>query len=260
MAWQKTACVLCGNGCGLEVQVEGNRIVKVRSDQGSPISEGYVCRKGAHVAYHQHDADRLLYPLKRVRDGFERVSWDQALERDRHPAPGHPRRARPALPGLAERRGRVQLPQRPVPRPPDAKARVPVQLLGGQPGVLRPVLGARPDPREPGPPLRRRPREHGHAGAPREEPDDEPPSAPGPPPAAADVPRPREAPGGGGPAAHRDGGPGRHPPGHPPRHRRPAAQGDDRSDPSRRAGTTPPTSRRTPTASPTSCRGSPTST
>jgi anaerobic selenocysteine-containing dehydrogenase len=79
MVWSKTACVLCGNGCGLEIQVEGNRIVKVRADQGSPISEGYICRKGAHIAYHQHDADRLLYPLKRVGDGFERVSWDQAI-------------------------------------------------------------------------------------------------------------------------------------------------------------------------------------
>jgi anaerobic selenocysteine-containing dehydrogenase len=79
MAGQKTACVLCANGCGLEVQVEGNRIVKVRGDQDSPISEGYICRKGNHIAYHQHHADRVLYPLKRVGDGFERVPWDQVI-------------------------------------------------------------------------------------------------------------------------------------------------------------------------------------
>ena len=79
MSWKKTACVLCGNGCGLEVQVEDNRITKVRPDKDSPISEGYVCRKGMNIAYHQHDADRLLYPLKRVGDSFERVSWDQAI-------------------------------------------------------------------------------------------------------------------------------------------------------------------------------------
>jgi len=79
MVWKQTACVLCGNGCGLEVQVEGNRIVKVRGDKGSPISEGYICRKGNHVAYHQHHVDRLLHPLKKVGEGFERVSWDQAV-------------------------------------------------------------------------------------------------------------------------------------------------------------------------------------
>ena len=42
-------------------------------------SQGYVCRKGLNIRYHQHHADRLIYPLKRVGDQFERVSWDQAI-------------------------------------------------------------------------------------------------------------------------------------------------------------------------------------
>jgi len=79
MSWKKTACVLCGNGCGLEVQVENNRIIKVRSDKDSPISEGYACRKGTNIAFHQHNADRVLYPLKKIEDKFERISWDQAV-------------------------------------------------------------------------------------------------------------------------------------------------------------------------------------
>ena len=79
MSWKKTACVLCGNGCGLEVEVENNRIIKVRPDKDSPTSEGYVCRKGMNIAFHQHNADRVLYPLKKVGDKFERVSWDQAI-------------------------------------------------------------------------------------------------------------------------------------------------------------------------------------
>ncbi len=77
--WKKTTCALCGIRCGLEVSVEGNRIVKVRPDKDSPISEGYICRKGMNLAYHQHNADRLLYPLKKVGDKFERISWDQAI-------------------------------------------------------------------------------------------------------------------------------------------------------------------------------------
>ena len=79
MPWKKTACVLCGNGCGLEVQVENNHIVKVRPDKDNPGSEGYVCRKGMNIAFHQHNADRVLFPLKKVGDKFERVSWDQAI-------------------------------------------------------------------------------------------------------------------------------------------------------------------------------------
>jgi anaerobic selenocysteine-containing dehydrogenase len=79
MTWKKTSCVLCGNRCGLEVRVENNKIIKVRGDKDNPISEGYICRKGTNVAYHQHNKDRVLYPLKKVGDGFQRVSWEQAV-------------------------------------------------------------------------------------------------------------------------------------------------------------------------------------
>ncbi|MBW2062915.1 MAG: molybdopterin-dependent oxidoreductase, partial [Deltaproteobacteria bacterium] len=78
--WKKTTCVLCGNLCGLEVKVENNRIVKVHADKHNPRSEGYVCRKGLNIIFHQHHADRLKYPLKKVGDYFERISWDQAID------------------------------------------------------------------------------------------------------------------------------------------------------------------------------------
>ena len=77
--WKKSTCVMCAVCCGLEVKVENNRIAKVRPDKDSPISEGYVCRKGMNIAYHEHNADRLLYPLKKADGKFERISWDQAV-------------------------------------------------------------------------------------------------------------------------------------------------------------------------------------
>jgi len=76
----KTGCILCAQNCGLEVEVEDNRIVKVKGDRSNVRSEGYVCRKGMNIAYHQHNADRLKHPLKRVGNAFERISWDQAIE------------------------------------------------------------------------------------------------------------------------------------------------------------------------------------
>jgi anaerobic selenocysteine-containing dehydrogenase len=76
----KTGCVLCAQNCGLEIEVENNRIVKVRGDKTNAKSEGYICRKGLNIAYHQHNADRLKYPLKKVGDKFERISWDQAID------------------------------------------------------------------------------------------------------------------------------------------------------------------------------------
>ena len=79
MEWHKTSCVLCAQNCGLEVQVQENRLVKVRPDQDNPRSQGYVCRKGLNIAFHQHHAQRLDHPLKRVGNNFERISWEQAV-------------------------------------------------------------------------------------------------------------------------------------------------------------------------------------
>jgi len=78
--WKKTSCVLCGLNCGLEVITERSRIIKVRGDRESPRSQGYLCRKGANVAYFQNNPERLKYPLKRVGDHFERISWSAALD------------------------------------------------------------------------------------------------------------------------------------------------------------------------------------
>jgi len=78
--WKKTSCVLCAQNCGLEVITEGSKILKVRADRENPRSRGFICRKGASVAYFQNNPERLKYPLKRVGSRFERISWRQALD------------------------------------------------------------------------------------------------------------------------------------------------------------------------------------
>ncbi|MFH2063575.1 MAG: molybdopterin-dependent oxidoreductase [Pseudomonadota bacterium] len=77
--WHKTGCVLCAQNCGLEILVEDNRMVKVRPDKSNLRSEGYACRKGLNVIYHQYPKDRITEPLKRIGDRFEPVSWEQAI-------------------------------------------------------------------------------------------------------------------------------------------------------------------------------------
>lgn len=78
--WKTTSCVLCSQNCGLEVETDNNRIVKVRGDKKNPRSKGYLCVKGANVAYHQHHSDRLSHPLKKTPTGFEQISWEQAIQ------------------------------------------------------------------------------------------------------------------------------------------------------------------------------------
>ena len=78
--WQKTSCVLCFNNCGLEVMTEGSKIVKVRGDKENPRSQGYLCRKGANIAYFQNNPERLRFPLKCIGNQFQRIPWGQALD------------------------------------------------------------------------------------------------------------------------------------------------------------------------------------
>ncbi len=76
--WHPTSCVLCSQGCGLLVKVENNQIVKVKGDTSNPRSRGYLCRKGVHIANHQHHDDRLTVPLKKTDQGFIEITWQQA--------------------------------------------------------------------------------------------------------------------------------------------------------------------------------------
>ncbi|HET6490368.1 MAG TPA: molybdopterin-dependent oxidoreductase, partial [Syntrophales bacterium] len=77
--WKKTSCVLCPQNCGLEVEIEENRIGKVRGDKSNPRSLGYMCVKGANLPWHQHHAERLTHPLKKTDGGFVQISWEQAI-------------------------------------------------------------------------------------------------------------------------------------------------------------------------------------
>ncbi len=74
-----TFCSLCESFCGLEVDVQSNRIVKIRPDEEHVVSSGYVCVKGTRFDSIQHSPDRITEPLKRVGDSWQPVSWQQAL-------------------------------------------------------------------------------------------------------------------------------------------------------------------------------------
>lgn len=74
-----TFCRICEATCGLEVDVEDNRVVAIRPDPKHVVSKGYACVKGTRWGATQHSPDRVLHPQKRVGDRFVDVSWDQAI-------------------------------------------------------------------------------------------------------------------------------------------------------------------------------------
>src|SRR5512134_2696736 len=78
--WKQTACILCSINCGIEVQTEGRRIVRVRGDKSHPLSQGYTCEKPARLDHYQNGRDRISTPLRRRPDGsYEPIDWDTAI-------------------------------------------------------------------------------------------------------------------------------------------------------------------------------------
>ena len=76
----KTACILCSQNCGIEVEVDGRRLTRVHGDRAHPTSLGYACEKAQKLDRYQNAGDRLTSPLRRRADGsFEAVSWDTAI-------------------------------------------------------------------------------------------------------------------------------------------------------------------------------------
>ena len=78
--WHKTACSLCYLNCGLEVQLDGRAITRVRGDKAHPRSAGYLCQKAQRLTWYGNHGDRLTTPLRRLPGGgHEPVDWDTAL-------------------------------------------------------------------------------------------------------------------------------------------------------------------------------------
>jgi anaerobic selenocysteine-containing dehydrogenase len=78
--WQSTACILCECNCGVIVQVDDRRLVKIRGDKDHPASQGYTCNKALRLDHYQNNRNRLTSPLRRRADGsYEEIDWDTAI-------------------------------------------------------------------------------------------------------------------------------------------------------------------------------------
>lgn len=75
----KTVCGYCGTGCGLVLEVENNKIVKIRGDKEAPVNKGQTCVKGAFAYEYVHAPERLTSPMIRKAGELVKVSWDEAL-------------------------------------------------------------------------------------------------------------------------------------------------------------------------------------
>jgi predicted molibdopterin-dependent oxidoreductase YjgC len=76
----KTICGYCGTGCGLIVEVENNKIIKIRGDKEAPVNKGQTCVKGAFAYEYVHAKNRLTSPLIRKAGKLVETSWAEAYQ------------------------------------------------------------------------------------------------------------------------------------------------------------------------------------
>jgi anaerobic selenocysteine-containing dehydrogenase len=76
----KTVCRSCHGGCGVIATVKDGRVVKIEGDPVSPISHGTLCSKGLAINQIAYHPDRIIHPMKKGPQGWERITWDEALD------------------------------------------------------------------------------------------------------------------------------------------------------------------------------------
>lgn len=76
-------CHDCGGRCVLKARVKDGRIVRIETDNGED-PQIRACARGRAYRERVYSKERLRHPLKRTgergRGGFERISWDEALD------------------------------------------------------------------------------------------------------------------------------------------------------------------------------------
>ncbi|KAF7713009.1 Uncharacterized protein PECH_007245 [Penicillium ucsense] len=78
--WVQSACVLCSNGCGLDIGVKDGRVIGVRGRVSDRVNKGRLGPKGLNGWSSIHHPDRLKTPLIRRENGqLEPASWDEAM-------------------------------------------------------------------------------------------------------------------------------------------------------------------------------------
>ena len=86
----RNTCTYCSVACGIIMYSKGNfakgekaEIIHIEGDSDHPTNRGTLCPKGAALLDFVQSDTRLKYPMLRKpgSNKFERISWDQALDR-----------------------------------------------------------------------------------------------------------------------------------------------------------------------------------
>lgn len=76
----QTFCSFCHSNCGMRISVRAGKIARVSGEPSHPANLGRLCPKGAAAKELVYSPQRLKYPLRKTQTGFERISWELALD------------------------------------------------------------------------------------------------------------------------------------------------------------------------------------
>ena len=80
--WVQSACVLCSNGCALDIAVKDGSMVGVRGRAVDVVNHGRLGPKGLFGSWQGMDnKDRLTTPLVRENGRLVEADWETAMER-----------------------------------------------------------------------------------------------------------------------------------------------------------------------------------
>jgi len=81
-AWVHSACILCSNGCGLDIAVKNGRIVGVRGAADHPVNFGHLGPKGEHGWVANGSPRRGTTPMIRrtKKEPLRPVGWREAMD------------------------------------------------------------------------------------------------------------------------------------------------------------------------------------
>jgi len=74
------ACNVCEATCGLVIKYQNNEILSIKGDKDDPLSKGHICPKGVALQDVYYDPDRLKQPVKKTKNGWQQISWNQAYD------------------------------------------------------------------------------------------------------------------------------------------------------------------------------------
>ncbi len=77
--WVQSACMLCSNGCAMDIGVKDGRMVGVRGRAVDHVNKGRLGPKGLNGWMANSSPDRLKRPLIRRGSSLQEASWDEAM-------------------------------------------------------------------------------------------------------------------------------------------------------------------------------------